>query len=524
MKQIRCIIIGGTIIMLVFVMVACQLQEQPTPTPYPPFMPFTKTPGGSTPISQTPTSLPKLVLSPTPTSTSTPTPTPHKTLVATSQSSPIDATPVPIFGLQMSNVSVERGLDQVVAAKAYWVRLGGGGLHWAAVEPNKGDRNWDAILGVETQFINSAYSGLETIVTIANTPPWAQNISGYSCGQIKPDALEAFADFMHDVVDRYSQPPYNVKYWELWNEPDIDPAFVAPDSPWGCWGDKDAQYYGGEYYAEMLKVVYPKIKAADPDAQVLVGGLLLDCDPTDPPETAPDSGEYKDCSPALFLEGILQNDGGNYFDGISFHAYDYYYGELGRYGNPGWHSDSKTTGPSLIAKSRYLHALLAKYLQSNKDLYNTEVAVLCGRSGQEPVCQDDDFNNTKSYYLAQVYTAALFEKFQANLWFSLQGWRASGLVDNALNPYPVYDAFQFGAGQLFGARPERIITTFPGVRCYEFSRGESRLWVLWSLDGDPHSIELPFSPDEIFDVYGEKLQTIQTLTITLAPLYITWIP
>ncbi len=516
MKQTRGIIIVGTVITLAFVMAACQLLGPSTSTPFPPFMPFTKTPGGSTAVAQLTVSLPELV--------SSPTPTPPQAVLATSQSLHIDATSVPIFGMQMGNVSVEHGLDQVVDSRAYWVRLGGGGLPWAVVEPNKGDRNWEAILGVETQFLNSAYSGLETIVTIANTPPWAQNISGYSCGPVKSDALEAFADFMYDVVARYSQPPYNVKYWELWNEPDIDPAFVAPDSPWGCWGDKDAQYYGGEYYAEMLKLAYPKIKAADPEAQVLVGGLMLDCDPTDPPETAPDSGEYKDCSPALFLEGILRNGGGNYFDGISFHAYDYYYGEQGLYGNPSWHSDSKTTGPGLIAKSRYLRALLAKYMQPNKDLYNTEVAVLCGHSGQEPGCIDSDFNNTKSYYLVQAYTAALFENLRANVWYSLKGWRASGLVDNTLNPYPVYDAFQFSAEQLSEAKPERIITTLTGLRCYEFSRGESRLWVLWAFDGDTHSIELPFSPDEIYDVYGEKLQIDQVLTVTLAPLYITWIP
>jgi hypothetical protein len=37
--------------------------------------------------------------------------------------------------------------------------------------------------------------------------------------------------------------------------------------------------FGGEYYGNMLKIVYPAIKSADPQAQVLVGGLLLDCDP-----------------------------------------------------------------------------------------------------------------------------------------------------------------------------------------------------------------------------------------------------
>jgi len=79
------------------------------------------------------------------------------------------------------------------------------------------------------------------------------------------------------------------------------------------------EYYGGGYYAEMLKAVYPAIKEADPQAQVLIGGLLLDCDPTHPPEG-------KDCKPSKFLEGILKNDGGDYFDIISFHGYPPYSG------------------------------------------------------------------------------------------------------------------------------------------------------------------------------------------------------
>ena len=71
----------------------------------------------------------------------------------------------------------------------------------------------------------------------------------------------------------------------------------------------------------MLKVAYPQIKAADPQAQVLVGGLLLDCDPR------PGAGcslTAQNAIPPKFLEGILRNNGGPYFDGVSFHAYDFY--------------------------------------------------------------------------------------------------------------------------------------------------------------------------------------------------------
>ena len=162
---------------------------------------------------------------------------------------------------------------------------------------------------------------------------------------------------MEEAVTRYSKPPYNVKYWELGNEPDVDPANMPPNAVYGCWGNINDPYYGGGYYAELLKAIYPRIKVADPDAQVLIGGLLLDCDPTNPPIDA-NTGLPRNCTPSRFLEGILLNGGGEFFDSVSFHAYDYYGSNLGEYSNANWHSSWNTTGPVLTAKVNYLRKLL----------------------------------------------------------------------------------------------------------------------------------------------------------------------
>ena len=52
-----------------------------------------------------------------------------------------------------------------------------------------------------------------------------------------------------------------VKYWEIWNEPDIPAGSISdPDQPGGCWGDPADPYYGGQKYGEMLKAVYGTIK------------------------------------------------------------------------------------------------------------------------------------------------------------------------------------------------------------------------------------------------------------------------
>jgi hypothetical protein len=274
----------------------------------------------------------------------------------------------------------------------------------------------------------------------------------------------------------------------------------------------------------MLKAVYPQIKAADPAVQVLVGGLLLDCDPLNPPESQPGSGQPKDCTPAKFLEGILANGGGDYFDGVSFHGYDYYADSLGKYNNGNWNNSWDTTGPVLVAKANYLRNLLAQYGHPDKYLLNTENAILCGRDGKEDICQAEDFGLTKAYYLAQSFAAARAAGLRANIWYSLKGWRGSGLVDSNLQPNLAYQAFEFSAEQLEGAAYSSEVTMFPGIKGYEFTRGGSRTWLLWALDDQTHSIILPEMPAAISDAVGTPLPLSQELQITLAPVYVQWAP
>lgn len=289
-----------------------------------------------------------------------------------------------VFGVEMDQITTGGGLDQVVAANTTWVRRNG--VLWADVEPTEETRNWGILTALEQELTNASVNGLQVILIVRRTPSWAQKVPGYSCGPIKPEKLGAFGNFMYDLVSRYSRAPYNVRYWEIWNEPDVDPAlayYIGGDSiPFGCWGDSAETYYGGEYYAEMLKAAYPRIKAADPRAQVLVGGLLLDCDPRGSPSICTTVGH--DDRPPKFLEGILRNNGGAYFDGVGFHNYDYYDGSLGQYSSWTWNSRWDTTGSATIAKARFIKEVLGTYNISDKFIMNTEAAIVCGGFNDPP--------------------------------------------------------------------------------------------------------------------------------------------
>jgi len=424
--------------------------------------------------------------------------------------------PPTVFGIQMDSVTERGGLSKVAEAKASWV--GGIGVSWAAVEPSPGARNWSALDGQKQQMQDVAGKGLTPIVNARYTPGWAQLYPGYSCSPMKQEYFDEFAAFMRDLVARYSVPPYNVKYWEIWNEPDIDHSLVPGDSGYGCWGDQSDDHYGGGYYAEMLKVVYPQIKAADPQAQVLVGGLLLDCDPR------PGAG----CAmvgnsdlPPKFLEGILLGGGGPYFDGVSFHAYDFYNRSLGHYYNPNWQSAwNNTTGPVFIAKTQFIQSLLSQYGVSGKFLMNTESALLC-----DSCSNDSTFETTKAYYVAQAYAAAIAQGLRANLWYSVLGWRNSGLLNADLSPRPAYTAFQFARSELRDAAFVREITEYAGVKGYEFNRGDRRIWLLWSLDGISRPVTPSPAPLVACDAQG-LCTTNPSLPneVTLNPLYLEFNP
>jgi hypothetical protein len=192
----------------------------------------------------------------------------------------------------------------------------------------------------------------------------------------------------------------------------------------------------------MLKQVYPKVKSANPDAQVLIGGLLMNCDPTNPP-LDPDTGNPLDCSMSNFLEGILINDGASSFDGIAFHAYDSYQYGANKYGNSSWNSSWDTTGPALLAKARFLQSVLNRYNITDKYLLSTEAALLCGSNCGEV------FESTKANYVAQVYTLSLALGLRTNIWYDLYGaWQNTGLLYGNNAPRPAYIAYQFNRREL----------------------------------------------------------------------------
>ena len=429
--------------------------------------------------------------------------------------------PVPtIFGAEMTRISPAGGLAQVVDAKMNWVRKNG--LIWSNVEPNEGDRNWSALATLETEMKTASANGLKMILIVRSAPAWAQLISGRFCGPVRPEKVAAFGNFMFDVVKRYSVGPYNVKHWEIWNEPDVGyQVGVADQEEFGCYGDTNptVPYYGGGRFAQLLQAAYPRIKQADPLAQVLIGGLLMDCKPISATKGCGARTPPSDERPSQFLEGILKGGGGPFFDGVAFHGYDSYRNALGNYGQGGYDSAWNTTGPSLHAKVAFIRATLLANNVTGKDLYNTETGVGCGVN-----CGADSVN-TQAYYMMESFAAALAEGLKAQIAYSIlnpSSWGDTNLLNFDLTPRPSMVALKVARAKFENATFVQYITKFSGIKIYELSRPGKRLWVMKSLDGTPRTITLDGVPAHISDPFGVELTPSATVNVGVMPLYIEW--
>jgi len=430
--------------------------------------------------------------------------------------------PPPVYGVELLSFSAWK-LDKATQANVNWAR--NATFDWSVIEPtipSSGHTyNWDSV--DDAGLIDAANSNLTVIAVVKNAPSWAQKVPGPVCGPIASTAWQAYSDFVYSLVLRYSAPPYNIRYYEFGNEPDVDAAYLPPAtySIFGCWADPKDPYYGGGYYAELLKRAYPAAKRANPQAVVLNGGLLLDCDPRYPPPG-------KTCLPAQFLEGILRNQGAAYFDILAFHGYPYYGNPA--VGYPGYglgpqivdenHDSFASSGGQLVGKVDFLRYVMGKYGIS-KPIMMTEVGLQC-KVPNPCVTPSPAFLQLQADYVVQTYVRSWGLNLWGSIWYTLEdsNWNQTGLFTGSVSR-PAYDAFVFMTNELKDMTIGSPLTQYSGLRGYEFIGYSKRVWVLWSPNGITGiQITLPVGVTKIYDKYGSPTTPIiGKITIT-HPTYI----
>jgi hypothetical protein len=423
---------------------------------------------------------------------------------------------VPIFGVEVTSLDSTKVLSSAADANTYWLRRNG--LLWSDVQPdNPNQWNWPDDTSLAQDLIKANNNGMKVILIVRGAPGWAQEYPGFPCGPIKPEMIGNFANFMAQVVNHYSVPPYEVMYYEIWNEPDVDHNVKNPNQPFGCWGEKEDYYYGGGAYAHMLEAIYPVMKTANPDVQVVLGGLLLDCDPANP-------GTFGYCrtdeaaKAPRFFEGILRAGGGNYFDILSFHGYPSY---SSQYPHPidnelnfeVW----KARGGLVQGKKNYLRELMATY-SVNKPIIHTEGALLIVPPEQTSAV----FEEAKADYAVWLFARNMSEGILGTIWFKLDGpgWRDSSMLDLNQDPRPAYNTYKFMEQELRNSKYISKHSNTPGVVEFIFASTNKDIHIYVPIDGNSHTLTTPVGQLTLYDKYGNLLPQPGTTFTIIHPVYL----
>jgi hypothetical protein len=186
---------------------------------------------------------------------------------------------------------IQKTLQQVREMGASWiVDL----FPWAYMQPrSRYGYDWT---GSDLVIAHAARQGLTVVARIDIVPEWARPPES-SDRYLDPDHYIDYANYVVAFLERYR--PYGVRHVIIWNEPNL--AFE--------WGRRPPD---PQAYAELLKVVYPRVKAAVPDAVVIAGAL----------SPGPSLGEGRDRLGDLeYTQQLYAAGAAPYFDMWAVHAY-----------------------------------------------------------------------------------------------------------------------------------------------------------------------------------------------------------
>jgi hypothetical protein len=283
-----------------------------------------------------------------------------------------------------------------------WVRVF---ATWPYLEPAPGQLSPNWLASYEGLF-SSLPRGTKVIVDVVGTPRWE---SGSDNEHVPPANPEDYAAFLGALAQRWAG---KVAAYEIWNEEDNASWWVGAPNP--------------AAYAGLLRATYPVVKAADPSATVVLGGLT--------------GNDYP------FLEGVYAAGGKGSFDAVGVHtdtACNVNSPETFLRG-----MDGRMIPDSFLAY-REVHAVMLAN-GDDKPIWMTELSwrttgATCGEgafAGQKPEGVSDEQQAT---YLRQAYHCMAQDPYvQVALWFTLQdeGATVSGLVRANGSRKPSFSAMQ----------------------------------------------------------------------------------
>lgn len=388
--------------------------------------------------------------------------------------------PETLFGVQMygSWVTNDNSLGLARVARVSWIRWP---ISWSQIEPVNVSPSQYSWAATDAAIAKVIASGHRPIITIGGNPSWAAT---YPQGPIDKVGLSEFAQFVGEFVERYDGDGVRdapgspvVQYWEFYNEPDGDNRWAAEQGYGGYWGRYGAQY------AQMLCVAYQAVKASNPNAKVLLGGVAYDL-------FTDQGGSFH----RAFLDDVFGAGGGSCFDFMNFHYY------------PSFEIHWLSYGYGIIGKYNHLQQKLQSY-GLNKPLFITEAGWF---SDQSSAGQSN--HEIQSRYVVKLFTQAAAVNARSLIWFSWADpgapYEAFGLLSAGdWNPKMAFWVYQIAAEKVGLSRFEQTYSAGTNMEGYRFTNANGKpLYVFWSRDGVARNVLVPGSQAQVVNMQGQLVR------------------
>lgn len=308
---------------------------------------------------------------------------------------------------------LERSLSLMAEAGIRWVRVN---WAWKDMEPQNGPFDYshlDAVAQI------AAKHQIQLLPILLAVPAWSSTAPAQLKAQYgnlspvdryRPQDSADWLHYVQNVIKRYDGvnnaaglPRMN--YWEVWNEENLPDFWPPAPNP-------------AEYLA-LLKATYQTIKAIDPTATVVLGGLA-------------NAGFSADGS--NYLQSLYNLGGGAYFDVVSIHVYS----------NP-----NNGIAP-VVQDVTGVRAIMDAHGDQDKPLWLTEIGWSDAPNAWDaPTVSQADIAS----FLNEVYTASM--PADAIFWYNFRNIFANspdvehnfGLVNADFSPKPAFNAYKALAGQ-----------------------------------------------------------------------------
>jgi hypothetical protein len=304
-------------------------------------------------------------------------------------------------GIVLANTGTPH-VGDLKALGTHWVRVF---ASWPDLEPQPGvlASNW---LYYYEQLLHALPAGTKVVADVVNTPQWE---TGSGDVHTPPANPEDYAAFLGMLAQHWAG---RVAAYEIWNEEDNASWWTGAPNP--------------AAYTQLLKATYPVVKAADPGAAVVLGGMT--------------GNDYP------FLEGVYAAGGKGSFDAVGVHT-----DTACNVSPPSFfirQMDKRMIPDSFLAY-REVHAVMLAN-GDDRPIWMTEMSwrttgATCDEgawAGQKPEGVSDE---QQAAYLSQAYHCMAQDPYvQLALWYPLQdeGTSVSGLIRANGSHKPAFAAMQ----------------------------------------------------------------------------------